>query len=82
MDNTPKDNPKAPKKKATLKQICALICVVLLILMYLVTLLVAFFAPESSGHLITMCIFCTVALPMLLWIYVWLYQKWKTRNDD
>lgn len=70
-----------PKKKTTLKQIVAIGAVVLLVLMYIVTLLAAFLAPDLSGRLFMMCLYATIGIPMLLWIYIWLYQKMTGRED-
>ncbi len=66
---------KSPKKKRTSKQLVALSGVILLAALYIVTLLVAIFAPENSGHLFQACLMATVFVPILIWIYVWMYGK-------
>lgn len=68
-------NNKTPKKKRTSKQIVALMGVILLVALYIITLLVAIFAPESSGHLFQACLMATVFVPILIWVYVWMYGK-------
>lgn len=65
----------ASKKKITSKQVVAITGIVLLVLMYVVTLFVAVFDSTASGRLFWMCLFCTVAVPLLIWIYTWMYGK-------
>lgn len=66
---------KENQKKITSKQIVAIAGVVLLALLYVVTLIVAIFDNSQSGKWFMICIFATVAVPMLLWIYTWMYGK-------
>lgn len=84
MNNNEKENvnQNKNKKKATSKQVVAIVGVVLLVLMYLVTLVVAFVDTSASGHLFAMCLFASFAIPFLIWIYAWLYQKMVHRNED
>lgn len=49
--------------------------VLLLALLYIVTLIVAIFDNSGSGRWFMICIFATVAVPILLWIYTWMYGK-------
>ena len=67
-------------KKIPSKQIVAIIGIVLLVLMYLVTLIVAIFDTSASGSLFKMCLFATIAIPFLLWIYIWLYGRLTNRH--
>ena len=69
-------------KKKTPKQIAALICVGILICMYIITLIVAFLDFPDSGRLFAACLVATIGLPILLWIYIWLYGKVKDRRDN
>ena len=64
---------QVPGKKVTSKQVVAIIGVVLLVLMYIVTLFAAVFDSSASGRLFWMCLFSTVAIPILIWIYTWMY---------
>ncbi|MCH5250313.1 MAG: hypothetical protein J1E98_10275 [Lachnospiraceae bacterium] len=70
------------KKKRSPKQIAALICVIILVSMYIVTLVVAFLDFSDSGRLFAACLVATVGLPILLWIYIWLYGRIKDRRDN
>ena len=63
------------KKQITSKQVAALVSILLLALLYIVTLIVAIFDSSESGRWFMICIFATVAVPMLLWIYIWMYGK-------
>ena len=82
MSQTNNTDPNTPKKKMTSKQIVAIIGIVLLVLMYLVTLIVAIVDSSASGRLFAMCLFASFALPFLIWIYSWLYQKYKDRDKE
>lgn len=73
---------KDSKKKVTSKQVVAIIGVVILVLMYLVTLVMAFVDSSASGHLFAMCLFCSFAIPFLIWIYTWLYQKMTHKDEE
>ena len=63
------------KRKTTSKQIVALGGVILLVAMYLVTLIVAIFDQDSSGRLFQACLVATIAIPLLVWVYIWMYGK-------
>lgn len=69
-----KDN-KNSKKKITSKQVVAMIGVILLVLLYVVTLVVAIVDTSASGKLFALCLFASIAIPFLIWIYVWMYGK-------
>ncbi len=71
-------------KRRTGKQIIALAAVALLAAMYLITLLVAIFDVSASGFWFRMCLVCTLAIPLLAWIFIWIYgqvTKKKTIAD-
>ena len=63
------------KKKVTSKQIAAIAGIVLLVLLYVVTLFAAIFDSSATGSLFQVCLFATIAIPLLIWIYVWMYGK-------
>ena len=67
-------------KKVTSRQVVAIAGVLLLALLYIVTLIVAIFDNSESGRWFMICIFATVAVPMLLWIYTWMYGKLTGRH--
>lgn len=62
------------------KRIVALTGVSLLVLLYIITLVVAITDNSESGRWFMTCIFATVAVPMLIWIYTWLYGKFTGRH--
>lgn len=68
------------RKKTTSKQIAAIVGVAVLALLYLVTLIVAATDNSQSGRWFMICIFATVAVPLLLWIYIWIYGKLTGRH--
>lgn len=67
-------------KKVTSKQIAAIIGIILLVLLYVVTLVAAFADNSASGTLFMLCLFATIAIPVLIWIYTWMYGKLTGRH--
>lgn len=63
------------KHKWTSKRIVALLGVILLVALYIVTLFVAIFVPDQSGYMLKCCFLATIAIPTLIWIYIWMYGK-------
>lgn len=62
------------------KQIAAWVCIILLLLLYIVTFIAAIFDSSESGVLFRTCLMATIILPILLWIYIWLYGKMKDKH--
>lgn len=67
-------------KKRTPKQIAALVCVVLIILSYIVLFVVSLIDSTKSGELFKACLLTTLFLPILCWIYIWLYGQVKQKH--
>jgi len=76
-DNSKKDG---GKERMTSRQIVALVGVALLVLLYLAALVAAFFDNSASGRLFWACLFATIAVPLLIWIYTWIYGKLTGRR--
>lgn len=68
------------RKKVTSRQVVALIGVILLTLLYIVTLIVAIVDKTASARWFWMCLFATIAVPLLIWIYTWMYGKLTGRH--
>ena len=66
--------------KKNKKQIAALICVILLVLLYIATLIVALLDFPGSDRMFAACLMATVGLPILLWIYIWVYGKFTGKH--
>lgn len=60
-------------KKA--KRIAALAAILLLAGLYLATFIVAFLSFPGWERLFQACLVATVGLPILLWIYIWIFEK-------
>ena len=63
------------QKKWTPKRIAAIVALALLALLYLVTFVVALVSPAGAGSLFGVCLMATIAVPILAWIYLWLYGQ-------
>lgn len=59
-------------KKKT-KQILAIVMIVILVGLYIATFVFALLDFPGSDRLFQACLFATVALPILLWVYIWGY---------
>ncbi len=70
------------ERKITPKQIAAIVCIVLLVGMYVATLIVALLDFPGADRLFQACLVATIGLPILLWIYIWLYQQVKKRKEE
>lgn len=70
------------KRKITSRQIAAWIGIFLLAALYIATLFAAIFDHSASGSLFAACLYATVAVPLLIWIYSWIYQKVKDQKED
>ncbi len=57
------------------KQIAAILCIILLVLLYIATLVVSLLDFSGSDRLFAACLVATIGLPILLWIYIWLFGK-------
>lgn len=62
-------------KNNTPKRIAAWVAIVLLAGLYIVTFVVALVYPPGAGNLFGACLMATVAVPLLAWIYIWLYGQ-------
>lgn len=62
-------------KKTTSKQIVAIIGIVLLAAMYVIALIAAIFDNPNSMLLFRACLIGTFTIPLLLWVYIWMYGK-------
>lgn len=74
------DGARTPSSGITSKQVVAMAGIVLLVLLYVIALVAAVADTSSSGRLFLLCLFATVAIPILIWIYTWMYGKLKGRH--
>lgn len=74
MKSTDK-NSNSSTKKVTSRQVVAIVGIVLLVLLYVVTLIVSIFDKSASGKWFMACLMSTVAIPLLIWIYTFLYGR-------
>lgn len=66
--------------KMTPRRIAALLGVILLASLYLITLIVAIVDKSSSGTWFMLCMIGTVTIPLLIWIYTWMYGVLTNRR--
>lgn len=64
------------------KQIIALLGVILLIGMYCTTIIMAILSSKYFFDFLMASIYATVVIPVLLWIYTFVYQQLKKRSEE
>lgn len=76
MKDTKKERkPDMRKKKMTSRQLVAIGGVALLIFLYVITLVTAITDSSQSAKWFRICLFGTFALPLVIWIYSWMYGR-------
>lgn len=68
-----------------LNRILALSAVLIIAVLYLITFILAFTGQDGSRKMLTAAFAATVILPVLLYIYMWLYRtfgKQDNQKDD
>lgn len=81
MEDTKKDIPKKKRRSWNSwsswnsRQVIALAGVILLVLLYVITLIAAIVDSSQSAQWFRICLFATLALPLILWIYSWMYGR-------
>ena len=68
--------------KKTAKQIAALLGAGLLLLLYILLLFFAIFDFKGSDVLFRACLIGTIFIPIMLWVYMYLYDRLVKRKDD
>lgn len=66
--------------KKSPKQIAAILCIVLLVLLYAATLIVALLEFPGSDRLFAVCLMAAIGLPILLWIFIWIYGRYTNKR--
>lgn len=75
MPEESRKNRDQKKGKMTPKRIAAIVALVLLAALYIVTFVVAVAYPPGAGNLFGVCLMATIAVPLLAWVYIWLYGQ-------
>lgn len=64
------------------KQILAVITVIILAGLYISTLIFALIGSENAFAWLKVSIYCSIVLPVLIWIYLFIYRMLKGSDDD
>lgn len=67
--------------KQKTKRIAALVGVLILIGLYAATFIVALLDFPHWERLFQACLAATVGVPILLWIYIWLFEQVSRKKD-
>lgn len=66
----------------TLRQVLAIAGIVILVLLYAALLFSAIFDRSETFDLFFICLFATMAVPLLLWIYIRLFDNVRRRREE
>ena len=64
------------------KRILAIVAIVIIVALYIVTLFLGIFHNENTHQWFMACIIATIALPILVYIFIWLFGKIKSQKDE
>lgn len=64
------------------QRIAALCGIILLAGLYIFTLIAAIFNFDGTGNLLKACLFATVAIPILIWVYIWMYGIYTKKHTS
>lgn len=64
------------------KRILAIIGIVILAGLYIAALILAIIGSESTNKMFMACICATVLVPVMMWVYSWLYKLLKKEVED
>lgn len=78
MNESNQEKPPVPASRP--KRIAAWICILALIALYIATFLTAILDTPGSGQMFRTCLGATIVLPVLLWMYLWLYGRLRERD--
>ena len=57
-----------------IKRVMALAGVILIIALYVITLILAVCGNENTANLLMASLICTVVVPVLIWVYTFIYR--------
>ncbi len=80
MSEIKENNGTKETRKMTPKRIAALLVVVLLVAMYLITLIAAIYDPTAGSRLFALCLYATVAIPLMTWITIFLIDRTRGKQ--
>ncbi|MBS5932458.1 MAG: hypothetical protein KIC94_06235 [Clostridiales bacterium] len=63
------------------KRILAITGIIILVGLYVVSLISAIFATEASATLFKVSIFCTIVVPLLLYVYMMLCRVFRPKDN-
>jgi len=64
------------------KRILAILGIVVLVGMYIVTLVMAFINKPGMTSWFNASLFCTIIIPILIWVYIKAYEWTKKKKDS
>ncbi len=62
-----------------MKKVVAIIGIIILVSLYIITLIVAILDKSGSAQLFKACIYATIMIPLLIYIYMWIYNLMKKK---
>lgn len=69
-------------KQKRFKQVLAIVGIVIIAGLYITTLILAITGSEKTNGLFMASIFCTVMIPLIMYILSWLYKRLKGDAEE
>lgn len=64
-----------------IKRLLALLAVIIILLLYLATFVLSLFHNEKTGELLMLSLVATVVIPVLLYLYLWLFRLFRKKEE-
>ncbi len=65
-----------------IKRILALSAVIVILALYLITFLLSLSSAEQAGELLIISLIATVVIPVLIYIYLWLFRLFGKKDKN
>jgi Na+/melibiose symporter-like transporter len=63
------------------KRVAAIIAIILIASLYLISFISAIFAKENAYGLFMASIFCTVVIPIMMYLFIWVYKMVHKKDE-
>lgn len=65
-----------------MKKVIAIIGILILLFLYITTFILAILNKPGTADLFKTSIYATVVIPVLMYIYLWLYRLIRDKNNE
>ncbi len=73
---------EVPDMYQKIKRLLALLAVIIILLLYLAAFILSLFHNEKTEELLMISLVATVVIPVLLYIYLWLFRLFQKKSGE